>query len=700
MKKLFMTMLAAVTLLASCSKEETPGQTNGEESIVTFSLSTSDLATKALGDGKTAQDLYYAVYDADGKIVDAVSLIHGEDVNPDKMDENSQANVSIQLLNGQKYSILFWAESSNSACEIAWDDKIMTYSPKVANQEAYDAFYAYVPEFTVTGDKTETVKMYRPFAQLNIATTEGDLGELGEYKGGVQYKYAKVIVKGVPTSMNLETGATEISDDATKNTVIYGYSEISLTDTDFPVAGAYDYLSMNYVLAGAEKHLVEVVMDIAKDANGTESYPRTFANVPVQRNYRTNIYGDLYASTFNYNVEITPDFDGHYQLLSGVVDLDSDLEVDKTFVVAAGDEAIINLNGNNFVNNSENTDYEVGDGIIVYGKLTIKGEGTVQAPTRVIWARGDTDAEVNIYGGNYIGSQDGNSSAIYASGNGVVNIYGGVYEAKVADKKSFANKTEGVYAALNVYDNKGTINVYGGTFINFDPANPGTEPADWNAAHPNGFVADGYVSVKVAENTYKVVKAVAVSTIAELKSAIENGGEVALAADMAFDVAVVANKDLVLHLNGKKLSTTKGVWIQGVVTALINVQGGANVTISGEGEIDASQHGDYAVEVRGGSTVTILDGKFIASCSAVNVIEGTANIKGGYFEDKSTFEGKYLINCIDDAYRAEKAKVIVTGGSFKNFNPAENTAEGEGTDFVPEGYISAEASCVWTVTEE
>jgi hypothetical protein len=44
------------------------------------------------------------------------------------------------------------------------------------------------------------------------------------------------------------------------------------------------------------------------------------------------------------------------------------------------------------------------------------------------------------------------------------------------------------------------------------------------------------------------------------------------------------------------------------------------------------------------------------------------------------------LNCYDANYRAGTAKIIVTGGKFYDFNPADNSAEGEHTSFVPEGY--------------
>ena len=57
-------MLAAVTLFASCSQEEIVSQT-GNESLVSFSVITPELGSRAatIGDGESATDLYYAVYD-------------------------------------------------------------------------------------------------------------------------------------------------------------------------------------------------------------------------------------------------------------------------------------------------------------------------------------------------------------------------------------------------------------------------------------------------------------------------------------------------------------------------------------------------------------------------------------------------------------------------------------------------------------
>lgn len=138
------------------------------------------------------------------------------------------------------------------------------------------------------------------------------------------------------------------------------------------------------------------------------------------------------------------------------------------------------------------------------GTLTITGEGTVDAGSGnlhnvAVWASGP-DAKVVIYGGHFKNGvdRDGNfSELIYAQNHSTIEIYEGVFEPCVGK--------DGRCWALNLKDNDGaSIKCYGGYFKNFNPANPGTEPAGWTGS----FIAEGYESVKVegTDNDYIVQK--------------------------------------------------------------------------------------------------------------------------------------------------------------------------------------------------
>ena len=129
MKKLFLSMLAAVTLFASCSQEEIVSQTGGE-SLVSFTVTTPELGSRAtseegtapfIGTGAAATALYFVVYDETlGEQVETISS-----KTPYDKFENKTATIQLPLLNGHQYSLLFWAVAPEKAgaYEINWKTK-------------------------------------------------------------------------------------------------------------------------------------------------------------------------------------------------------------------------------------------------------------------------------------------------------------------------------------------------------------------------------------------------------------------------------------------------------------------------------------------------------------------------------------------------------------------------------------------------
>ena len=144
---------------------------------------------------------------------------------------------------------------------------------------------------------------------------------------------------------------------------------------------------------------------------------------------------------------------------------------------------------------------------------------------------------------------------------------------------------------------------------------------------------------------------------------------------------VVSKTGVILDLNGKKLGLATGIKVNAVNTA-------ASLTIrdtsaAGTGEISGGNNDSPLVWVLGGDTVTIESGTFVSDGStAVYTSDGgTATISGGTFS-ATTASG--LLNCND----SNKGTITVTGGSFQGFDPANNAADGAGTDYVATGYVS------------
>ena len=87
--------------------------------------------------------------------------------------------------------------------------------------------------------------------------------------------------------------------------------------------------------------------------------------------------------------------------------------------------------------------------------------------------------------------------------------------------------------------------------------------------------------------------------------------------------------------------------------------------------------------------VTVNGGVYHGGGTVFNVEKGTLIVNGGSFQvtpDVDTKDYRYTLNCIDANYKNGSAKIIVKGGTFVNFDPSNNLAEGENTNFVAPGY--------------
>lgn len=100
--------------------------------------------------------------------------------------------------------------------------------------------------------------------------------------------------------------------------------------------------------------------------------------------------------------------------------------------------------------------------------------------------------------------------------------------------------------------------------------------------------------------------------------------------------------------------------------------------------------GPYVAHVAGeGIVVTVNGGTYHGGGTVFNVQMGTLIVNGGFFQvtpDIDTKDYRYVLNCIDANYKNGTAKIIVKGGTFVNFDPSNNLAEGAGTNFVADGY--------------
>lgn len=309
-KKFLYGMIAVAGLFAASCQKELPVVDEGDLAMVSLQVSTPEIATRAYSDGTTADVLQYAVYEVKGEN-DVILAGY-----PKTTSINITTTVSLQLAVGSTYSVVFWAAADeNVPYEVDFNNQNVTvdYDSALSNDETRDAFYNYL-KFTVTGAKTETVELKRPFAQLNIGANDFDKAK----EAGLVPVTSSVTVKNVFSTLNLASG---LASDQVE--VAFLANSIPTEET-FPVPGN-KYLAMNYLLMNTDKEVVDVEFSYTGDDNVKRT--RTIGSVPVQRNHRTNIYGSILTTTIDVNVEIKPGFDGEHDNPGYFIDEDGSVEV-------------------------------------------------------------------------------------------------------------------------------------------------------------------------------------------------------------------------------------------------------------------------------------------------------------------------------------------------------------------------------------
>ena len=657
-------IFALLLSTASCADEQFAGDLTGGETTVTFNAQLpAGLQTRVAGDGQTATTLSYAVYEQ-GK---TTPVITSED---EVTFVNKQATLSLKLAKGKTYDFLFWADAygkndPKNPYTVDFNTKTLTvnYDGALSNEEARDAFFG-TDTVAVKGAVSENIILKRPFAQLNIGTNDMEEAQTAGINTGALQSSVKV--SGIFSSMNLMTG---IPDPSTSTEETFELNAIP--KEKFTANGrTFDYLALNYLLVSDQKGLVNCKLRYTDGA--TTDNTLTINNVPVQRNYRTNIFGSLLTGSVDFDITIDPDFDTdfNYQELllaaqnGGKVVLTSDVTITESLVIAKNVHTVVDLNGHNIINNTSVPDspgsdlgnttvFTIQDG----ATLDIRGDGDIQAVSTepnqdgyrmAVYAL--SGSKVNIYGGNFYNNQDYNNGnaqldLIYADGNAVINIYGGRFESACADSRG--------YWVLNLKDNsKAAINVYGGTFVNFDPSSSLTENPVKN------FVADGYSSVKISKEpkpygTYQVVKGIGVANLNDLKAAIEklaaNGGELTIPASATIDIsnlnsALAINHPTTITIDGKLTSNNNAV-------RLIN---NSELTLQGNG---SAIMGNNVVENRG--TLTVNGGTYST----------TVNNKGTAFLNNSEDAVMTLNNVTVDASYfaiAGTGEININGGTISS----------------------------------
>ena len=687
---------AALAVLAcSCNKEQAIETVqDGEEVNVSFVTEIPEIQTRAIGDGKTADLLQVYVYDDNGGVPNA--NITG--LNTEKAI-NLATTVDFKLVKGKTYHFIFWAaKNGNSYYSVDVANKTIGIDyTGVANNEERDAFYA-VKTLKVQGPLTETIKLYRPFSQVNFGTEDYE----DAVKGGLEVTRSGFFATEAAKTLDVFAGEGK---DAVE--ITYDAASIPAEDLVLSDGTHYKYMAMNYFIPVgklSERHLSNVKGEF-KDETG-QSYEIAVPSAPVQANWRTNIIGRLLTDQVVFNIEIVPAFDGDIDIdINNIKDITSlkalfanggsavlteDLVLDQTMFVPAGKEVVLDLNGKTISNTTDIWEEDINRSALILvkgGTLTIKGNGAVKAKDNDCFAVSVSDGgKLIIDGGEFVGNLD----AVYVL-EGMAEIRGGKFRiVQTSPGDEISKKYAFVLNCLDANYRNGTasIKVYGGQFVNFDPSNCLAEGANTN------FLAEGYKSTKVLDTYYvsaddaaPVLPAAGQDELEDILANITAGtkaevilaeGSYTLPSSLPEGVTISGNGDENVVIDG---SATASVNAKNVTVSNVIVRGsgesaggsslaigGSNCVVSGskfENGRQGSYGSDLSVSTPVGSVTAIKDCDFRNSGFRGVMIWATGDeVK----IDNCQFDNIYPFN-VDGG----TGKITVTNSNLKGWTSYTNT---------------------------
>ena len=211
-----------------------------------------------------------------------------------------------------------------------------------------------------------------------------------------------------------------------------------------------------------------------------------------------------------------------------------------------------------------------------------------------------------------------------------------------------------------------------------------------------------YIMLEPGVLTEITIKNISVETLEALIEVIAAGGKIEVAASIDAPTGFVITADTTIVNNGE-ITIKEDTVGDGVFTVT-----NGTLTLNGKGTINGLGKNDWSMAVwaKENGRVIINDGYFtnIGAESAedsehFDLIYASGNaqveINGGEFKCETP---KWTLN-IKDKDRAT-ASIVVKGGKFHGFNPADCDVEGPNTNFVAPGYKVVEEDGVFVVIPE
>ncbi|MBQ7787953.1 MAG: hypothetical protein IJ378_07335 [Alistipes sp.] len=679
MRKLSILVAASSMLFAACSKDDSVNQNLANEKF----FASSAVTRTAMGDNGTS------VHWVDG---DLVSIFNKTADNLQyKATQVAETTAELVYVAGTRTTATM---SSNFAlypydADATLSNGVITTSIPAAQSFSADANL----QHSIMVAKSESNSFSFVNATSLLRFDVKSIIEGATIKTIAIQSQANNLAGDVTIDLNAQTLVAVVANDAAAKEIVLDCGDAVLSSTDY--TSFYAVVPATEFAAGD----LTIVYTVNYDGNDVEvEYPVQSAmslGAGVMKWTQFTISESFSGSTSDMATAIA-EMKSVFEN-GGDYTLDVDVVLSEPLVVKG--DVTLNLNGRTITNAVDNTATDV---ILVEegATLTIDGDGLVEAVTGNDGYTIISNGTLIINDGTYKSGIDANgepNAVIYARGNGEVYVNGGYFPNDNASK-FVLNKKDADRATT-------VIEVRGGVFGSFDPANNAAETSGTN------FMAPGYTTVANG-NEYIVVAPTEVASEEALLSAITANKPVVLTSDIQLDNVLVLNSDATIVLNGKTITSglfaeSGGAINEGTTDSYVFWVKDGTLNIYGDGEINASE-AKYSMAVwADGGTVNIYGGTYKNNYSSDLIYAkngGVVNIYGGEFiasnKNAATEDGTLEEYSALNLHGTYPGTITVYGGSFYKFNPADNLSENPKVNFVAAGYQSVQNGDYWVVSKQ
>lgn len=284
MRKFIFLLWVMPLLFASCSDDK---EVANEETIqVSFSTQLPQRIGTRASSSLNVNKVVCAVFEKGEEIGNLRQVVD--------ITESGTVEFAPRLIKGHTYDIVFWA--MKDGCYDVTDMKAIKRASMVsATEPDFEAFTQSV-EVEVTGAKSETVKLNRPYAQLNLGVTADDWNAVANTFNMVPKKM--VIKMTGKDTFNALTGKATGEDAEITRTLEVSGSDLTVGEN------TYKSIASCYVYPEEGQQNVDITYSIYTEDNEPIRENVSITNVPLQENYLSNIVGGLLTGTITYTITI------------------------------------------------------------------------------------------------------------------------------------------------------------------------------------------------------------------------------------------------------------------------------------------------------------------------------------------------------------------------------------------------------------